>query len=109
MRLQSDFALARDPRTACIWQSFINEQTFMQEAFVGAVDKMSRIGLPAGTNLIDCSDVIPQPVAAVTKPATFPATKSFADIEQACVGVAFPSLATDPGATETLVAGQVGT
>jgi len=109
MRLQSDFVMARDPRTACTWQSFINEQEKMQAAFVEAVDKMSRIGLKNANSLVDCSVVVPQPVAPVTKPATFPATKSFKDVQQACFASPFPSLATDPGATETLVAGQVGT
>ncbi|KIJ25526.1 class II peroxidase [Sphaerobolus stellatus SS14] len=109
LRLQSDFALARDPRTACVWQSFINNQELMQNAFVEAVDKMSRIGLAHPENLIDCSVVVPQPVAKVTKPATYPATKSFKDIQRACFAAPFPSLASDPGATETLVAGQVGT
>ncbi|KIJ26750.1 class II peroxidase, partial [Sphaerobolus stellatus SS14] len=104
MRLQSDFALARDPRTACFWQSFINEQELMQNAFIEAVDKMSRIGLAHPEDLIDCSVVVPQPVAKVTKPATYPATKSFKDIQQACLASPFPSLASDPGATETLVA-----
>ncbi|KIJ34465.1 class II peroxidase [Sphaerobolus stellatus SS14] len=108
LRLQSDFAIARDPRTACTWQSFINNQELMQNAFVVAVDKMSRIGLKNPQNLVDCSVVVPQPVAKVTKPATYPATKSFKDIQQACPK-RFPSLASDPGATETLVAGQVGT
>ncbi|KIJ43669.1 class II peroxidase [Sphaerobolus stellatus SS14] len=68
MRLQSDFALARDPRTACVWQSFINEQELMQNAFVEAIDKMSRIGLAHPEKLVDCSIVVPQPAAKVTKP-----------------------------------------
>jgi len=109
MRLQSDFVLARDPRTACVWQSFINEQEKMQNAFIEAVDKMSRIGLKNPNSLIDCSVVVPQPVAPVSKPATFPATKSIKDVQRACLASPFPSLATDPGATETPVAGQVGT
>ena len=29
VRLQSDFELARDPRTACEWQSFVSEYTFL--------------------------------------------------------------------------------
>lgn len=33
MRLQSDFALARDPRTACTWQSFVNNQKLMSDSF----------------------------------------------------------------------------
>ncbi|KAF8575079.1 class II peroxidase [Ramaria rubella] len=104
MRLQSDFALARDPRTACTWQGLINEQEKMQSAFVSAVDKMSRIGLAHPEDLVDCSVVVPQVVSAVTKPATFPATKSIKDIQRSCFEEPFPSLATDPGATETLVA-----
>ena len=33
---------------------------------------------------------------------SFPATKTFADIQQVCASP-FPSLATDPGATETII------
>ncbi|KAF8511931.1 manganese peroxidase MnP4 [Gautieria morchelliformis] len=34
MRLQSDDFLARDPRTACMWQGFVNEQEKMSNATV---------------------------------------------------------------------------
>ncbi|GJJ15783.1 54S ribosomal protein L12, mitochondrial [Clathrus columnatus] len=37
LRLQSDFALARDPRTACTWQGFINQQQAMSDAFAVAI------------------------------------------------------------------------
>ncbi|KIJ25951.1 hypothetical protein M422DRAFT_273041 [Sphaerobolus stellatus SS14] len=76
----------------------------MQNAFIEAVDKLSRIGLKNPNALVDCSVVVPQPIAAVKKPATYPATKSFKDIQQACFASPFPSLVTDPGTTETLVA-----
>lgn len=33
MRLQSDFALSRDPRTACFWQDMINNQQLMMNNF----------------------------------------------------------------------------
>ena len=45
-------------------------------------------------DLIDCSEAVPQPVPPVDKPTTYPAQKSFADIEQACPSP-FPSLSTD--------------
>ncbi|KAF8520049.1 manganese peroxidase [Gautieria morchelliformis] len=99
MRLESDFLIARDSRTACTWQGFINEQDEMSSAFAAAMAKLAVIGNDILT-LTDCSDVIPIPVPASGKPATYPATKSQADIQQACI-LPFPSLATDPGATET--------
>ena len=33
IRLQSDFAIAHDPRTACFWQDMINNQNLMMNAF----------------------------------------------------------------------------
>lgn len=33
MRLQSDFAISRDPSTACFWQDMINDQQRMMNAF----------------------------------------------------------------------------
>ena len=56
--------------------------------------KMAIIGHSA-SNLIDCSEVIPVPLPPVNKPATFPAGKSNADIEQACATAPFPTLSTD--------------
>ena len=44
--------------------------------------------------LIDCSEAIPQPEPAVKKPTTYPATKSFKDVEQVC-RKPFPVLKTD--------------
>ncbi|KAF8490599.1 manganese peroxidase [Gautieria morchelliformis] len=102
IRLQSDFAIARDSRTACTWQSFVNEQEKMADAFKSAMAKMALIGQDRSA-LIDCSDVIPQPVPASGKAATFPATKTIADIDQSCASSPFPSLATDPGATQSLI------
>ncbi|KAF8519646.1 manganese peroxidase [Hysterangium stoloniferum] len=101
MRLQSDFAIARDSRTACVWQAFINQQAAMSEAFKLVMLKLSVIGQDV-SKLIDCSDVIPTPLPA-TKGATFPATKTIADVEQACHALPFPKLATDPGASETII------
>ncbi|KAF8527335.1 manganese peroxidase isozyme 2 precursor [Gautieria morchelliformis] len=102
LRLQSDFAIARDARTACTWQGFVNEQEKMANAFKAAMAKMAIIGHDRNS-LIDCSEVIPQPVPATGKPATFPATKTIADIDQSCASSPFPSLASDPGATQSLI------
>ena len=69
MRLQSDFALARDSRTACTWQGFVNEQELMSSSFKRVMAKLAVIGQNE-TNLITCSSVIPVPVPASGKPAT---------------------------------------
>ncbi|PSR77890.1 hypothetical protein PHLCEN_2v7670 [Hermanssonia centrifuga] len=102
MRLQSDFALARDERTACAWQSFVNEQEFMASSFRAAMAKLAVLGHNRN-DLIDCSDVVPQAKPAVNKPATFPVTKSKADLELTCKSLKFPTLTTDRGATESLI------
>ncbi|KAJ7726110.1 manganese peroxidase [Mycena metata] len=56
-RLQSDFALARDPRTASRWKSLGSSQSLMQSTFATAMAKMALLGQNAGT-LYDCSSVI---------------------------------------------------
>ena len=69
MRLQSDFLLARDARTACTWQSMVDNQALMQTNFKNAMAKLAVTGHnPA--NLIDCSEAVPEPVPPVAKPAT---------------------------------------
>ncbi|KAF8527344.1 manganese peroxidase isozyme 3 [Gautieria morchelliformis] len=69
MRLQSDFAFAHDSRTACTWQGFVDEQQAMANAFKNAMAKMAIIGNQRSA-LVDCSDVVPQPVPASGKHAT---------------------------------------
>ena len=95
LRLQSDFALARDPRTACFWQGFVNQQEFMSQSFRAAMAKLAVLGQDT-SNMVDCSDVIPVPKTIATS-ATFPAGLSNADVEQACAETPFPSFPTDPG------------
>ncbi|KAF8895143.1 manganese peroxidase 2 [Infundibulicybe gibba] len=76
IRIQSDHDLARDSRTACEWQSFVNNQAKMQTAFKAAMLKLS--------------------TPLTTKPH-LPAGKTANDIEQACASSAFPALTADPG------------
>ncbi|EMD37370.1 fungal class II heme-containing peroxidase [Gelatoporia subvermispora B] len=102
MRLQSDFALARDSRTACFWQGFVNEQEFMAQSFKAAMSKLAVLG-HSRSDLIDCSDVIPTPKPAVNKPATFPASTGPKDLELSCFAERFPTLPVTPGATQTLI------
>ena len=45
-------------------------------------------------DLFDCSEAIPDPLPPVDKATTYPAQKSFKDIQQVCPKP-FPSLATD--------------
>ncbi|KAA1474285.1 manganese peroxidase 1 [Dentipellis sp. KUC8613] len=95
LRLQSDSELARDSRTACLWQGFVNEQTKMQTAFQSAMAKLAVVGHNTA-DMVDCSDLIPE-TKPVTGTAHFPAGLSNADIEQACASTPFPTLPTDPG------------
>lgn len=97
MRLLSDQSFARDSRTACLWQSFVTDQSAMAAAFKAAMAKLAVIGQNTA-NMIDCTEVLPPVVSTpVKQAATFPATKSNADIEQACASTPFPTLSTDPG------------
>nr|4CZN_A Chain A, EXTRALONG MANGANESE PEROXIDASE [Gelatoporia subvermispora]4CZO_A Chain A, EXTRALONG MANGANESE PEROXIDASE [Gelatoporia subvermispora]4CZP_A Chain A, EXTRALONG MANGANESE PEROXIDASE [Gelatoporia subvermispora]4CZQ_A Chain A, EXTRALONG MANGANESE PEROXIDASE [Gelatoporia subvermispora]4CZR_A Chain A, EXTRALONG MANGANESE PEROXIDASE [Gelatoporia subvermispora] len=102
MRLQSDFALAHDPRTACFWQGFVDQQEFMSQSFASAFAKLAVLGHNTD-DLIDCSEVVPVPKPAVDKPTTFPATTGPQDLELSCLAERFPTLSVDPGAQETLI------
>ncbi|KAL5523196.1 GP1_1 [Sanghuangporus sanghuang] len=83
IRLQSDFAIARDPVTACFWQDMINNQNKMVNALKTSMSKVAITGHDR-RKLIDCSEAIPQAKPTVKKPTTFPATKSIKDVEQVC-------------------------
>ena len=94
IRLQSDFAIARDARTACFWQGFINQQDFMATSFQAAMTKLALLGNKQ-TDLIDCSPVVPVSKSAINKPASFPATTGPQDLERARATEDFPNLTTD--------------
>nr|AGS19355.1 manganese peroxidase [Cerrena unicolor]AGS19356.1 manganese peroxidase [Cerrena unicolor] len=95
IRLQSDHDIARDSRTACEWQSFVDNQTKLQNAFKAAMAKLAVTGQDV-SKLVDCSDVIPVP-KPVTGQAHLPAGLSQNDVEQACAATPFPTLPTDAG------------
>ncbi|KAF8656124.1 hypothetical protein AX16_002762 [Volvariella volvacea WC 439] len=95
-RLTSDFELARDPRTACEWQSFVNNQALMVAKFEAVMAKMAVLGHDPRT-LVDCSEVIPIPPAAKAQVASLPAGQSLSDIQAACAATPFPTLSADPG------------
>ncbi|KAJ7666360.1 manganese peroxidase isozyme precursor [Mycena rosella] len=94
-RLQSDFELARDSRTACEWQSFVNNQNLMAANFRAAMAKMAILGQDRNL-LTDCSEVIPTPKAVSNTP-TLPAGKSRTDIQGSCSATPFPSLTAASG------------
>ncbi|KAJ7760849.1 manganese peroxidase [Mycena maculata] len=103
LRLQSDFAIARDLRTSCFWQAFVDEQDLMAVSFQLAMAKLAVLGHNPD-DLVDCSNVVPAPSCTVQRRREgFPATKSAKDLELTCLILPFPSLTTDPGATETLI------
>ncbi|KAI0812400.1 Trametes Cervina lignin peroxidase [Irpex lacteus] len=95
-RLASDFVISRDSRAACEWQALATDHQAMVNNFQAAMSKLSTLG-QTGNNLIDCSDVIPVPIAAKFT-ATLPPGKTMADIDRSgCASFPFPSLATQPG------------
>ncbi|KAJ8518043.1 hypothetical protein ONZ45_g4823 [Pleurotus djamor] len=100
LRLQSDSELARDTRTACEWQSFVNNQAKLRSAFGAAMVKLANLG-HSTSSLVDCSDVIPVP-PAFAQPAHLPAGKTMSDVEQACAASPFPALSADPGPVTTV-------
>ncbi|KAK0431562.1 manganese peroxidase 1 precursor [Armillaria borealis] len=96
MRLQSDHTLSTDSRTDCIWQSFANNPALMRSEFKSAMLKLSTLGQDL-TQMVDCSEVIPQPLAASAHGPHLPAGQVMRDIEQACATAAFPTLTADRG------------
>ncbi|KAK7441004.1 fungal class II heme-containing peroxidase [Stygiomarasmius scandens] len=97
MRLQSDHDLARDSRTACQWQSFVDDHDRMISAFSDAMKKMSILGHDIA-DLTDCSDVIPVPadLPSDAGPHLLP-NKTMDDIEAACSDTPYPTLTALPG------------
>ena len=77
-----------DPRTACTWQSYVNNQDGMSKAFRDAMAKLAVLGQDT-SNMIDCSEVIPEPkpLPAANSHSVFPAGFTNADVDQA---VPFP-------------------
>jgi hypothetical protein len=104
LRLQSDSNLARDSRTACLWQANVNQQAKMAFNFQQAFAKMQVLGQDV-SKMVDCSDVIPVPprISASAAQAFFPPTLSNADVEQACADTPFPTLPTAPGSSPITV------
>ncbi|KAH9934460.1 heme peroxidase [Epithele typhae] len=101
LRLNSDFELARDNRTACEWQSYVTSQSFMMDRFTAAMKKMTVLGNDASA-LVDCSEVIPTPAAAASQTAYIPAGKNQSDIEPACSATPFPTLSVQAGAESSI-------
>ncbi|KAF5364631.1 hypothetical protein D9758_005559 [Tetrapyrgos nigripes] len=96
-RLQSDHLLARDDRTACYWQSFIEDESVLGPRFAKAMEKMSLVGQDVDS-LIDCSHMVPDSVAAASvRGPHLPAGKSLADIEASCKDRPFPTISADSG------------
>ena len=95
MRLQSDHLIARDSRTACEWQSFVNNQPKIQGRFHDAFHDLSLLGQNID-DLIDCSEVIQTPPPPASN-AHLPAGLTAEDVEGACAATPFPTLPTDPG------------
>ncbi|KAK7454055.1 fungal class II heme-containing peroxidase [Stygiomarasmius scandens] len=95
IRIMSDEELARGPRTACEWQSFITDHRKLERAFRDAMVKLSLVGQDR-RRLTDCSEVIPIPRRVTSQPH-LPAQKTLDDIDEACAATPFPTLSADPG------------
>ncbi|KAJ7446321.1 heme peroxidase [Mycena latifolia] len=83
LRLQSDWALARDSRTSCHWQSFLNNQDRMMDRFATAMAKMALLGQNVNS-LHDCSEVIPAPTLRKPASAKLPLGKTVLDLQLTC-------------------------
>ncbi|KAH9927954.1 fungal versatile peroxidase from pleurotus Eryngii [Epithele typhae] len=95
-RLLSDQVIARDSRTACEWQSYVDNQARMVQKFTAAMAKLAVLGQDV-SRLTDCSDVIPQAKKGAPASAVLPAGTSPDDVEVWCTATPFPTLAVAPG------------
>lgn len=57
IRLQSDHTIARDPRTACEWQSFVDNQPKAQQMFQFVFQVLTTLGQNQD-DLVDCTEVV---------------------------------------------------
>ncbi|KAL5532323.1 GP1_5 [Sanghuangporus sanghuang] len=96
-RLPSDASLARDSRTACTWQSFVNNENSMRSAFAAALTKMMLLGQDQ-SQLVDCTEVIPQSPSHNPAPF-FPGNATINDVDAACTQTPFPTLPQNPAVT----------
>lgn len=96
IRLQSDFELARDSRTACTWQSFAVDHNLMSNSFASAFFKMGLLGQANNPNLVDCTSVITPP-PSFNDVIQFPPQQFLRNVEQSCAATPFPNLTTAPG------------
>ncbi|KAG7449783.1 manganese peroxidase 1 [Guyanagaster necrorhizus] len=102
MRLQSDSELARDPRTACEWQSLMTDHTKLQQVFKAAMLKLSILGHNEN-DLVDCSDVIPIPPPLPSNAGPhLPPNTTLKDIQAACAATPFPHLTALPGPSTSI-------
>ncbi|KAJ7074766.1 manganese-repressed peroxidase [Mycena amicta] len=101
-RMQSDYAIARDPRTACEWQALASNEALMRHRFRAAMAKMATLG-QVRSALTDCSDIIPAAVPLRNGPY-LPAGKHISDIQASCKGTPFPNLPTAPGPAPSIPA-----
>ncbi|KAJ7642261.1 manganese peroxidase 2 [Roridomyces roridus] len=102
LRLQSDFELARDPVTACLWQANVNNQALMAFAFQQSFFKMQSLGQNVA-KMTDCSEVIPAvaKLSAAQAQAFFPPTFTSKDVQKTCI-LPLPHLPTKPGPAESI-------
>ncbi len=79
-----------DARTACAWQSYVDNQDGMAKAYRDAMAKLAVLGQDT-RYMIDCSEVIPEPkpLPATNRHSVFPPGFTNADVDQA---VLFPLL-----------------
>jgi len=109
IRLNSDSVLARDPRTACQWQSYISDAQQMATDFGNSYFKMSMIGQSAfADQMYDCSKALQIPTPPL-KDTTFPGSYGLDDVEISCPTSPFPALATDPGVAPIIAEPPEGT
>ncbi|KAH9935221.1 manganese peroxidase [Epithele typhae] len=95
-RLASDFAVARDPRTACEFQHMLLDRQNMLQKYKVVMNTLALLG--QGSNvafMTNCTNIIPVPPAVNFQPF-LPAGLSMGDVLPACTATPFPSLTAAP-------------
>jgi len=105
IRVASDGAIARDPRTSCYWQGYVGNEHKMSTDFGGAMFKLSLIGQQKYLGgMYDCSGALPKAVPRdFGKVIKYPGGYGIQDVERKCF-LPFPKLGSDPGVAPVIPA-----
>ncbi|TFK68125.1 manganese peroxidase 2 [Pluteus cervinus] len=88
-RIPADRLFATDPRTVCLWQTFVDDHNSMVNQFSRAMVKLAAVGQDHAS-LYDCSEAIPAPRRLRNHRPKFPYGQSAKHVHYKCTEASFP-------------------